>query len=73
MATESKGIIESGKLYSIGALKEHYIGTWALRSMRRNGLPIRRVGSRSWVSGSDLIQFIEQKGKLVGSRNGEQV
>lgn len=43
-------------------------GDWAFRSARRRGLIVRRVGSRHYVSGRDLIAFIDQTGEVVGAR-----
>lgn len=40
-------------------------GKAALREMRRNGLPVRRVGRRHFVLGKDLISHIESRGQIV--------
>jgi len=41
------------------------LGAAALRSARRKGLIVRRVGRRSFVLGRDLLAYVEEHGKVV--------
>lgn len=42
------------------------LGPAALRSARRRGLIVRRIGRKSFVLGCDLLSYVEQHGKVVG-------
>lgn len=60
-------VIDSAKVYSIRSLREQLgLGAAAVRSMRRKGLPVRRVGRASYVYGSDLISYIVESCPVVG-------
>ncbi len=52
--------------YPLESLKKDYgLGVAALRTARRKGLIVRRIGRRSFVLGSDLLKYIETCGKVV--------
>ena len=54
------GIVSADELLSLDGLKRRLgIGSAALRSMRRAGLPVRVIGNRRFVLGSDLLRFSE--------------
>lgn len=60
------GSVRSDEVLTIGALETRFgWGVHALRSARRNGLKVRRVGKRSFVLGADVLQFIERQGRIV--------
>jgi hypothetical protein len=61
------GVISAVELYSLTQLKQR-LG-WskhALREARRAGLPIRRFGTRSYVSGRELISWMETQPTVKG-------
>lgn len=56
-ATDTPGVIESGKLYTVAEARERLRAgpaTWA--KLRERGLPVCKVGSKSYVLGDDVIQ-----------------
>jgi hypothetical protein len=59
-------VIRADAAYSIHEVKRRLgLGEWALRQMRRRGLIVRRVGRVSVILGRDLLEHIEQHGKIV--------
>lgn len=38
------------------------LGEYALRTARRNGMKIHRMGGRSFVFGADFIRFLRKQG-----------
>jgi hypothetical protein len=56
------GFISAHEVYTLdefcGRMK---LGTAAMRSARRKGLPVRQIGSRGYVLGSDLIEYISRE------------
>ena len=59
-------VIRADAAYHISEINKRFgIGEWSLRKMRRNGLPVRRCGRKSWVLGRDLLAYIESQGKVV--------
>lgn len=64
----SHGEIRADAAYTIDALEQRFgIGKGALRQARRQGLPVRRIGRRSYVLGRDVIQWLESTAKVVGA------
>ncbi len=60
------GIVEVGKSYPLETFKAVCgLGTAALREARKNGLPVRRVGLRSYILGKDWLDYLETHGKPV--------
>lgn len=43
------------------------MGTAALREVRHKGLPVRKIGLRSFILGRDWLEFVAKHGKLVES------
>ncbi|MCC6492062.1 MAG: hypothetical protein IT424_03470 [Pirellulales bacterium] len=66
-SADPKGVtIQRDAVYDLPALRQLGWGTHALRQARRkHGLKIRRLGRKSWVLGSDLIELIENTATLV--------
>ena len=59
MATATAPVtIRRGEAYSLSQLKAFGLGTAALRTARRRGLLVRRIGRRSVVLGEDLLAYI---------------
>lgn len=53
------GTVEPGTLYLVTELKSRTgIGSWALRSARRDGLRIIRKCGRNWILGADFIAWL---------------
>ena len=65
MPTEPSVAIRGDVAYPIEQLKPFGIGTQALRTARRGGLPVRRLGRRSYVLGEDLIAYLKEHAKVV--------
>lgn len=64
--TKATGVVVAGTAYSLTAFtKATGLGRTALREARRQGLPVRRVGLRSWVLGSDWLEFLATKAEIV--------
>jgi hypothetical protein len=38
----------------------------ALRTMRRNGLPVRKIGVRSYISGQEFLDWFSKNAPLIG-------
>lgn len=59
--TAVPGQIDEGSLYTLDEIKRRLgLGDWALRTARRRGLVVRRIGTRGYVLGKDMIEFIRQ-------------
>ena len=51
--------IRSDELLPIEVAQQRLgLGLWAVRQARRKGLKVRRIGRRSYVLGSDLIEYL---------------
>ena len=62
------GVLTPGELLTLAAFKSRMALTdSAVRSMRRDGLPVLRVGKRHFVNADDAIEHIKAKSRLVGS------
>jgi hypothetical protein len=60
VARVSPGIVETGAAYTMGEFSARLnLKRWGLREMRRAGLPVRRFHGRTFVLGSDFLQFLE--------------
>jgi hypothetical protein len=60
---ESRYPIEPDVLYPLAVFKRHTgLGDAALRSARRNGLRVLRVGGRGSILGSDFIEYVNVHG-----------
>lgn len=66
-ATQEPGVILADACYSLDQVKSRLgLGTAALRTARRNGLIVRRFGRKSFVLGTDLLDYIRDRAKVVG-------
>jgi hypothetical protein len=60
------GVIRADAAYSLDQVRQRLgLGTAALRTARRKGLTVRRVGRRSFVLGKDLLDFLEEHATIV--------
>ena len=60
----SAGSISRNELLTLDEVQRRLgIGSAAMRSARRDGLPVRYVGRRGFVSGDDLIQWVKSHGR----------
>jgi hypothetical protein len=60
MAMIIEDVIRSGESYPIAEFRRRSgLGIAAMRKARRNGLYVRRVGSRAFVLGSDWHKYLE--------------
>jgi hypothetical protein len=62
MDDKSPGFIAPGHVYLATEVRSRLrIGTWAWRTMRRNGLKVRYFGRRAYVFGDDVIDFFHKQ------------
>lgn len=67
-ATPSPGRISADELYTLPEIQTRLgLGKRALRTARRRGLTVRRIGRRSYVLGRDLMQYVESSARVVGA------
>lgn len=60
------GVISANAAYSLDQVKARLgLGTAAMRTARRKGLIVRRVGRRSFVLGRDLLDYLENHATIV--------
>lgn len=65
-ATPPGGVVSANCAYSLEQVKARLgLGTAALRTARRRGLTVRRVGRRSFVLGKDLLTYLEEHATIV--------
>lgn len=64
MDTEDRlGVVVANAVYRLDTFQQRMkLGAGAIRAARRAGLPIRRIGRRSYVLGRDVIDFLARKG-----------
>jgi hypothetical protein len=61
--------LRAGDVYSLEAFAEVTgMREAAVRRLRRQGLPIRRVGLRSFILGEDFADFVKEHGKILGPK-----
>jgi hypothetical protein len=66
MSTDSPGVeIRADVAYDLAQVKKLGLGTAALRTARRRGLVVRRIGRRSFVLGRDLLAYLEAHATIV--------
>ncbi len=59
--TEAIGEIRSDCVYTLDEAKARTgLGAAALRTARRQGLKVRKIGRRAYVLGRDIMAYIEQ-------------
>jgi hypothetical protein len=55
-------VIEPGKLYTVNEARERLrAGQTTWDKLRRRGLPIQRVGAKSYVLGDDVIAAVASR------------
>lgn len=60
------GVISVDHAYSLEQVRDRLgLGTAALRTARRKGLIVRRIGRRSFVMGRDLLQYLDEHATIV--------
>lgn len=60
------GVIREDCAYSLEQVKARLgLGTAAIRTARRKGLIVRRVGRKSFVLGADLLEYIREHANIV--------
>lgn len=60
------GVIRADAAYSLEQVKARLgLGTAALRTARRKGLAVRRIGRKSFVLGRDLLQYLDEHAVVV--------
>lgn len=60
------GVIRADAAYDLPQVKARVgIGTAALRTARRKGLKVRRLGRKSFVLGKDLLDYLENVAPIV--------
>jgi len=65
--TAAAGVISCHELYRLPELQKRLgLGKHAIRQARRAGLKIRRVGTRSYVLGKDVLDWIEGQPLVKG-------
>ena len=61
--TKSPGEIKGDSLYTLAEVKARLgLGLTAMRTARRNGLKVRRIGRRGFVLGEDLLAYVRDSG-----------
>lgn len=62
MANET-AVVNKLELYPVAELKRRLrVNDAALRTMRREGLPVIRLAGRAFYAGEDVIEFLRKKG-----------
>jgi len=52
------GEIHADGMYTLAEIRARLgLGTYALREARRHGLPVRKIGRRSYVLGKDILNY----------------
>lgn len=60
-SSEPSGEIRSDAVYTLDAIKRTLgLGGWALRQAQRDGLAVRKVGRRKFVTGKSVIDYLER-------------
>ena len=64
------GEIRADGMYTLAEIRARLgLGPYALREARRRGLPVRKIGRRSYVLGKDILAFAA--GDRQGVRHAE--
>ncbi len=67
-ATESAGEIKADSLYTLDEIRARLgLGLAALRTARRRGLTVRRIGRRGYLLGRDVMAYVEQHGSTAAN------
>ena len=58
--TAPRGTIRTDECYTLPEVKRRLgLGTTAMRTARRNGLIVRYIGRKGFVTGKDLLEYFE--------------
>ncbi len=61
------GLIDAGSLYTLPEIKARLgLGKAALRTARRRGLVVRKIGRKGYVLGKDVMTYIERTATVEG-------
>jgi hypothetical protein len=64
VATRKAGEINADSLYTLDEVQARLgLGKWAIRTARREGLVVKRIGRRGYVHGRDLIDWFQRTAK----------
>ncbi len=62
-ATTSVGEVKADSIYTLEEIQARLgLGLAALRTARRHGLKVRRIGRRGYVLGRDVMDYVERAG-----------
>ncbi len=62
-SADAPGVIDGTAIYTLGEFQDRLkLGQHAMRQARRAGLPVRRVGRRGYILGSDALEFFRRVG-----------
>ena len=65
-ATKKPGVIDANSLYTLDEVHQRLgLGKAALRTARRQGLVVKRIGRRGYVRGSDLLSWFDRVAQYV--------
>jgi hypothetical protein len=65
VATRKSGEINADSLYTLDEIRDRLgLGKSALRTARREGLVIKRIGRRAYVHGGDLIDWFQRSARV---------
>jgi hypothetical protein len=60
------GVIRADCAYDLQQVKARLgLGTAAIRTARRKGLTVRRVGRKSFILGADILAYIQDHANIV--------
>ena len=60
-ATREPGEISADRLYTLQEIENRLgLGRAAMRTARRQGLRVRRIGRRGYVLGRDMIDYVDR-------------
>lgn len=66
LATKKPGEINAESLYTLDEIHDRLgLGKAALRTARRDGLVVKRIGRRGYVSGRSVLDWFENSAKQV--------
>jgi len=66
-ATQKPGVIDANSLYTLDEVHQRLgLGKTALRTARRQGLIVKRIGRRGYVRGADLLAWFDRAAQDVG-------
>ena len=65
-ATPPGGVIKADEAYPLEYVKQGFsLGATALRTARRKGLKVKKIGRKSYVMGKDLLHYLDTVAVIV--------